>query len=123
MKAMKTDKEIANYRKGKLEFWFELADNKVYLPTVQDQDERLERLQVVMSATPRQAAVVKQQLATHMTNWQMHEYHEKINAEKRAKSSTRIQNTIIRAEAYIKYAKMRGLSKQHIQAVIDEIYK
>jgi hypothetical protein len=123
MKAMKTDKEIANYRKGKLEFWFDLAGNKVYLPTVQDQDERLEHLQVVMSATPRQAAVVKQQLATHMTNWQTHMYHEKIKEKADIKSAVRIQNTITRAEAYLRYAKMRGLSKQHIQAVIDEIYK
>lgn len=119
---MKTNKEISNYLIW-IGWHFERAEQSIYLPQVDDQDDRLEALQVVTSATQVQAKVVKQQLATHKTNWQRHMAFEKIAEEKKWTKASYTRDRVLAVEAYENYANKRGFSEQHIAAVVKQIWE
>ena len=119
---MKTDKQLDKYI-NYIQFMLNVTENCIELPMIEDQDERLDALQHVATASPIQIKTVKKQLERHLTNWQMHNKHEAVARESRAVTDVNIQNRIKAVEAYLKYAEGRGFSDHHIQSVVAIIYK
>ena len=120
---MKDDKFASKYIEGKLSFYFDITDHAIDLPQIEDQDERLNALQVVTSASPQQAKEVEKQLSRHMTNWQMHQHHERIKKDKLQQRDVNAQNRIDAIDKYVAYARKRGFSNEYIAEIVSQIWK
>ena len=122
---LNTKRQVARYRKW-LDFWLDRNDANIELPPMADQDERLHLLGYVASASPTQRKIVKVQLDRQRTNWQSHLdelRRERMRADKEAAAAVHKANRLNAIDAYRAYAEKRGLSKQHIELTIKQIWK
>ena len=119
LKAINTKAQYLYYYKNKLEFFFNINDNVIELPMINDQDEMLNRLSTVTDATPEQ--VRQQPRPKRYTNWGAEQRHQRRQRELRAQADVNAQNRINAVEAYKKYAKSRGFSQQRIDMTIKQM--